>query len=148
MIQWSACPQQSVVKADQGRRHPKDLPHEGHLPPRHPDVTDNDSEAEISLNARSGTYTGETMRLISLCRTTLTSLVDSGSIHCFMAAQVAQCLNLTPLKDGMTVGVANGERLPCLGVCSVLSFSINDESFCIDCLIITLEGYEVVLRYN
>jgi hypothetical protein len=48
----------------------------------------------------------------------------------------------------MTVGVANGERLPCLGVCSVLSFSINDESFCIDFLIITLEGYELVLRYN
>jgi hypothetical protein len=43
---------------------PKDLPHEGHLPPHHPHVADNDSEAEISLNAQSGTCTGETMRLI------------------------------------------------------------------------------------
>jgi hypothetical protein len=46
----------------------------------------------------------------------------------------------------MTMGVANGKRLPCLGVCLTLSFSINDESFCIDFLIITLESYEVVLR--
>jgi hypothetical protein len=48
----------------------------------------------------------------------------------------------------MTVGVANGKRLSCLGVCSALSFSINDESFCIDFLIIALEGYEVVLGCN
>jgi hypothetical protein len=48
----------------------------------------------------------------------------------------------------MTLGVANGERLPCLRVYSTLSFSINGESFCIDFLVIALEGYEVVLRYN
>jgi hypothetical protein len=65
-----------------------------------------------------------------------------------MAAQLARCLNLTPPKDGMTVGVANDERLPCLRVCSVLLFSINDKLFCIDFLIIALEGYEVVLRCN
>jgi hypothetical protein len=66
-----------------------------------------------------------------------------------MAAQVERHLNLTPMtKDGMNVGVANDERLPCLGVCSMLSFSINDEPFYIDFLIIALEGYEVVLGCN
>jgi hypothetical protein len=66
-----------------------------------------------------------------------------------MAAQVERCLNLTPTtKDGMNVGVANDERLPCLGVCSMLSFPINDEPFYIDFLVIALEGYEVVLGCN
>jgi hypothetical protein len=66
-----------------------------------------------------------------------------------MAAHVAHCLNLTrTTKDSMTVGVANGEKLPCLGVCSALPFSINGELFCIGFLIIALEGYEMVHRCN
>jgi hypothetical protein len=114
---------------------------------KHPD---DDSKAVICRNALHGTCMGETMRLaISVRDQTLTSLVDSDSTDCFMVAQVTCRLNLTPTaKDGMTVGVANDERLPCLGVCSKLSFSINGESFCIDFLINALEGYKVVLECN
>jgi hypothetical protein len=54
--------------------------------------------------------------------------------------------HLTPMaKDDMTMEVANDERLPCLGVCSVLPFFISDKLFYIDFLIIALEGYEMVL---
>jgi hypothetical protein len=76
-------------------------------------------------------------------------LIDFGSTHCFMAGHVARRLNLSPTaKDGMTMGVANGEKLPYLGVCSVLPFAINDELFYINFLIIALESYEMVLRCN
>jgi hypothetical protein len=79
----------------------------------------------------------------------LITLIDSGSTHCFMAAHVARRLNLTPTaKDGMIVGLANGERLPYLGVRSALPFAINIELFCIDFLGIALEGYEMVLGCN
>jgi hypothetical protein len=62
---------------------------------------------------------------------------------------VARCLNLNPAaKDGMTVGIANGELLPCLGVCYTLSFSIHGEPLWIDFVIIALLSYEVVLGCN
>jgi hypothetical protein len=109
-----------------------------------------DSKAEISLHALSGACTAETMRLpVAVQEQSLIALVDSGSTHCFMAAHVAHRLNLSPMaKDGMTMGVANGERLPCLRVCSVLPLTINGELFCIDFLVIALEGYEMVLGCN
>jgi hypothetical protein len=109
-----------------------------------------DSGAEISLHTLSGACTAETMRLPIVVQVqSLIALVDSGSTHCFMAAHVAHRMNLSPAANyGMTVGVTNGERLPCLGVCSTLPFTINGELFCIDFLVIALEGYEMVLRCN
>jgi hypothetical protein len=80
---------------------------------------------------------------------TLIALVDSGSTHCFMAEHVARQLDLRPVPTAdMTVGVANSERLPCIGVCPALSFSIHGEVFCMDFFVIVLDGYEVVLRCN
>jgi hypothetical protein len=45
----------------------------------------------------------------------------------------------------MIVGVANGERLPCSGICSFLSITIKGEAFNIDLYIIVLERHDVVL---
>jgi hypothetical protein len=60
-----------------------------------------------------------------------------------------RCLDLRPIPTaGMIVGVTNGERLPCVGVCPMLSFTIHDEVFCMDFFIIALEAYEVVLTCN
>jgi hypothetical protein len=109
-----------------------------------------DSGIEISLNALSSMSTGQTMRLgLAMHNQTLIALVDSGSTHCFMAEHMAHQLDLrlVPMA-GMTVGVANGERLPCVGVCSALSFSIHGEVFCMDFFVIALDGYEVVLGCN
>jgi hypothetical protein len=114
------------------------------------DTLDDINDVEISLHTMIGSCMSKTMCLpISMKDQTLTALVDSGSSHCFMATQVVCHMNLNPTtKDDMTMGVTNGERLPCLGVCSMPSFSIHGESFCINFLIITLEGYEVVLECN
>jgi hypothetical protein len=110
----------------------------GSLEDLSPDNDSIDSEAEIALHAQSGACTGSDSH--HLCE---------GSTHYFMVAHVARHLNLTlTAKDNMTVGVPNSERLPYLGVCSALPFSINGELFCIDFFIIALEGYEVVLRCN
>jgi hypothetical protein len=81
-----------------------------------------DNEAKISLHALSGANTAETMRLpLSVQDQALITMIDSNSTHYFMVARVARRLNLTPTtKDGMTMGVANGERLPCLEICAAL----------------------------
>jgi hypothetical protein len=114
------------------------------------DIFVDDSNIEISLNTLSSMSTGQTMRLgVAMCNQSLIALVDSGSTHCFMAEHVARQLDLRPIPTaGMTVGVANSERLPCVGVCPVLSFSIHDEVFCMDFFIIALDRYEVVLGCN
>jgi hypothetical protein len=114
------------------------------------DIFVDDSGIEISLNALSDMSTGQTMRLgVAMRNQTLVALVDSGSTHCFMAEHMARHLELRPISTtGMTVGVANGERLPCVGVCPTLSFSIHGEVFCMDFFIIALDGYEVVLGCN
>jgi hypothetical protein len=129
---------------------------EGDLPPgdgkQHTawDIFVDDAGIEISLNALSGLSTGQTMRLgVAMRKHALITLVDSGSTHCFMAEHVVRCLDLRPVPTaGMTVGVANGERMPCVGVCPMLSFTIHDEVFCMDFFVIALEGYEVVLGCN
>jgi hypothetical protein len=116
----------------------------------HLDDDSADGEAKISLNAMPDTCTLETKRLLRLCvgsdshylgRLQLHSLLHGGS----------SCSS--PEPDPHDQGwhdfrVANGERLPCLGIFSVPSFSIDGEPFCIDFLIIALEGYKKVLGCN
>jgi hypothetical protein len=114
------------------------------------DIFIDDAGIEISLNALSSLSTGQTMRLgVAMCNQALIALVDSGSTHCFMAEHVARRLDLRPVPTaGMTVGVTNDERLPCVEVCPALSFAIHNEVFCMDFFIIALEGYEVMLGCN
>jgi hypothetical protein len=87
------------------------------------DIFVDDSGIEIPLNALSGMSTGQTMRLgVAMRNQTLVALVDSGSTHCFMAEHVAHHLELCPVSTaGMTVGVTNGEHLPCVGVCPAVT---------------------------
>jgi hypothetical protein len=106
-----------------------------------------DTAAQISLNALSGVTNAKTMQLpLTLAKQDVNALVDSGSTHYFIADRTAQRLSLHFLpRKGMTMGVANGERLPCSGVCSSLPITIKGEAFNIDFFIIALEGHEVVL---
>jgi hypothetical protein len=64
-------------------------------------------------------------------------LVPCGASTFLMSVRMSTLT--TRAKDDITVGVANGERLPYLGVCSALPFSINSELFCIDFIVIALE---------
>jgi hypothetical protein len=83
---------------------------------------------------------------LMLAKLDVNALVDFGSTHCFIADRTALCLNLHfHPREGMTVGVANEERLPCSGVCSSLPITIKGEAFNINFFIITLEGHKVGL---
>jgi predicted aspartyl protease len=74
------------------------------------------------------------------------ALVDSGSTHCFITAATACRLGLAPTpRPGMTVGIANGERIACVGICPAVPVLIDTERFTIDLYIIALGDYEMVL---
>jgi hypothetical protein len=51
-------------------------------------------------------------------------------------------------QQGLTIGVANGERASCLGICPQAGITIDNEQFLIDFYVIALEGYELVLGCN
>ncbi|KAF0921622.1 hypothetical protein E2562_011374 [Oryza meyeriana var. granulata] len=106
-----------------------------------------DNNVEISLLAFTGINMGNVMQLaVFIGGSTLHAMVDMGSTHCFFITAVAQRLGLCPtLCPGLSVGVANGERLPSSGVCRVVPVRIGKEMFDIDIYIMDLGGYEMVL---
>jgi hypothetical protein len=113
------------------------------------DVDDNadNNDVNISLNALTGLASPITMHLgLTLQEHNVRVLVDSGSTHCFIDSDTASRLGLRPrLRPSMTIGVANGDRIPCEGLCAALPIQIGDEHFAINFYIIPLSGYQVVL---
>ncbi|KAF0896897.1 hypothetical protein E2562_029585 [Oryza meyeriana var. granulata] len=77
----------------------------------------------------------------------LLALVDSGSTHCFLAADTAARLAIPvgPARQGMRVTVANGEKLDMGGHVRALSVSIQGEEFIISCYTLPLSGFDLVL---
>ena len=73
-------------------------------------------------------------------------LIDTGSTHNFVSSQVVDKLQLPVVGNHkLTVKVANGEVLPCQGVCNSLflelpSYRVSGEFF-----VIPLAGVDVVL---
>nr|CAB3465822.1 unnamed protein product [Digitaria exilis] len=75
-----------------------------------------------------------------------TALVDSRSTHCFVAASVAERMGLVPNpRPGLSVGVANGDRVPSSSVCPVVPVDIHGELFSIDLYVIPLDSYGFIL---
>ncbi|CAN6308396.1 unnamed protein product [Urochloa humidicola] len=106
-----------------------------------------EEDIQISSHAITGVKTGGTIQLAtSFAGSTLHALVDSGSTHCFLAEETAARLGLVPTpRPGLTVGVANGERVPSSGICPAAKFTIGSEHFISDVYIIPLAGYEMIL---
>jgi hypothetical protein len=112
-----------------------------------PKGADVPEEMEVSLHAITGVSTGNTMQLaMQVAHHTIAALVDSGSTHCFVASAMAQRLGWLPQpRHGMTVGVANGDHISCVGFCPGADVFIGQEEFIIDFYIVSLAGYEMVL---
>jgi len=119
-------------------------------------MTEDDEAAEdtipvdeplISLHAMAGVTNGDTMQLpLVLGATTLMALLDFSSTNNFIAEHVAERAGLaTRACQGLRIMVANGDRMPCLGIAPATSFSIDGEEFTSDFFVLPLGGYDVVL---
>lgn len=100
-----------------------------------------------TLHAIAGVPTSETMQVSALIGgATLRALLDSGSTHNFISEEATARTNLRyQLRTGMRVTVANGERVPWLGIFRNATFVINTENFAGDFFVLPLAGYDVVL---
>ena len=77
---------------------------------------------------------------------TLTALLDTGSMHNFIAEAAAARTGLAVQSSPrLTATVANGERIACPGVLRQASIAIAGENFCVDLYVMPLAGYDVVL---
>lgn len=103
------------------------------------DATDEPTEqVEISLHALTGIRASRTMQLqVQIAGQTVLALVDSGSIHNFIAADSARRL-------GLPCAARDGDRIKCAGRCNGVTL-IDDEAFRIDLFAIPLDAFELIL---
>jgi hypothetical protein len=108
---------------------------------------DQPDEMTVSMHALPGVRTSATVSLATtVVAGQLSALVDSGSTHCFIAADTARQLGLVPsARPGLTVGVVNSDRVPMVGVFKAVPITIHGEVFAVDLYAIDLHGYELVL---
>jgi hypothetical protein len=106
-----------------------------------------DDDMTISICALTGSHSSSTLQLATVVHgVPLEALVDSGSTHSFVDATTPDRLGLHIEElPGLIVGVANGDRVPALGVCRDISIRIDAEDFTVDLYVIRLGGYELVL---
>jgi hypothetical protein len=106
------------------------------------------SDLGISLHALTGIDDGTTMKLhVSINGTTLVPLLDSGSTHTFVQEEVAARIDLRVEPcPGLSVKVANGDQITSSGVCPKQRLSIDSEDFDVNCFILPLAGFNIVLR--
>jgi hypothetical protein len=111
------------------------------------DDTTTAEDMTISVCALTGITSPSTLQLDTRLGTTrMNALIDSGSTHFFVDAATTSRLGLRmEERPSLTVGVANGERIPALGVCKDVTIQIGTEPFVLDLYIIHLGGYELVL---
>jgi hypothetical protein len=101
----------------------------------------------ISLHDLTGLSSTNTMQLmITIAGMELRALVDSGSTHTFIHDAMEHSLGLDIVhQPGLSVKVANGERLQSCGAYKATTITIQGESFVVDCYTLPLEGFDVIL---
>jgi hypothetical protein len=106
-----------------------------------------DEEAEISLNAITGTPNEKTMRLLGILRgQQVIILIDSGSTHNFVDEHVVKRMGLSSTKkEVIKVRIANGQQISSPGKCQDLSLKMQGTVFQVDLYALPLAGCDVVL---
>ncbi|GKB74012.1 transposon ty3-G gag-pol polyprotein, partial [Tanacetum coccineum] len=107
-------------------------------------VTDN---PQITLNALSGLNSYQTMRVKGrISKQVVHILIDCGSTHNFLDIHTAKKLGCRLAKTTpMQVSVANGQRMMSTSVCHDLKWSLQNEVFTSDMLLLPLGSCEIVL---
>ena len=105
------------------------------------------AQPQVSLYAIAGIRTENAMLLpVSVHGHWLVALLDSGSMHNFINADLLRRLHLsTAPHPTMRVLVANGDRVPCEGVARDVALAIGTEEFTISCYGISLGGFDLIL---
>lgn len=106
-----------------------------------------DEDMEISLHALTGIRLGKTMQLqVDIQDESMRALVNSGSTHNFMAEETTRHLDLTPASDQpINVAVVNGNKVTSMGLFWGIHVQISNEDFFLDCYVIPLAGFDIVL---
>lgn len=74
------------------------------------------------------------------------TLVDSRSTHMFISNKIPHNLDLlVHPRLGMSIKVSNDDCLPYVGVCPDTIVNIHGKLFTIDCYILPLGGFDVIL---
>ena len=115
--------------------------------PRVIDHGKSEREAELSLNALSGASKPSTMRLMAwIGKYEVTLLVDSGSSHNFINANIVRKLGLRGVTvEPFEVKVANGDKLKCEEVVRDVKMNVQGVRITTDLHVLTLVGLDVVL---
>ena len=105
------------------------------------------AQPQVSLYAIAGIRTENAMLLpVSVHGHRLVALLDSGSTHNFMNADLLRRLHLSIAPHPtMRVLVANDNRVPCEGVARDVALAIGTEEFTISCYGISLGGFDLIL---
>ncbi|XP_068636086.1 uncharacterized protein [Aristolochia californica] len=109
--------------------------------------TPEEEEPAISIHAMIGLHSTNNMQVhAGIQNFRLLALVDSGSTHNFLSQTAATHLGLAIQKNsGLSVSVANGEKLTSIGLYSAVQFVIEGHRFAADFLVIPLAGFDLVL---
>jgi hypothetical protein len=76
----------------------------------------------------------------------LKALVDTGSTHTFIHSVVAARLGLVVAECvGLSLMVANGDRVCSPSVCITTDILIHDLCFSVDCFALDLGGFDLIL---
>jgi hypothetical protein len=68
------------------------------------------------------------------------------STHTFIKEEVTTQLGLlVEPRPGLSIKVANGDRVGCNGVCPKLPIAIDKEDFNVSCYVLPLDSFDVVL---
>ena len=99
------------------------------------------------MHAITGIWTSSTLQLrVAIRGATMVALIDSGSTHSFISDAMALRVGLVPApRSGLSVCVANDDRVPTSGVCRGVSTTVDDEQFLTDLYVLPLEGYDLIL---
>ena len=99
------------------------------------------------MAAITGIQTNAMLQLATIARDThAMALVDSGSTHSFVDESLAQRLGFTPEpRPGLSVGVANGDRINTAGICKAVRLVVDAEEFMVNLFVIPLGGFRIVL---
>jgi hypothetical protein len=104
-------------------------------------------EPVISLHVITGIRTEDTMQLqVIIQGSELVALLDTGSTHTFINQKIAECLGLEFRPcSGLTVAVANGDKVACKGIANCLNFRFASQEFSLKTFAIPLDSLDVIL---